>query len=131
MDFSFIDPNVSITTNVFVIIANIINLIYNIPQMYKTWKTKSTKDFSLTFIVMRIIGNTIWIAYAIEISSFLMLLNNSVTVFSSIFIFYYKAKELYEERKKNKSFELENVIQNEIEINNINSKDTDKDKLIE
>jgi len=131
MDFSFVDPNVSITTNVFVVIANIINLFYNIPQMYKTWKTKSTKDFSLTFIVMRIIGNTIWIAYAIEISSFLMLLNNCVTVFSSIFIFYYKGLELYKERNQNKSFELENVIENEIEINNINIKDTDKDKLIE
>jgi MtN3 and saliva related transmembrane protein len=99
MDFSLLDSNVSLTTNIFVIIANVINLIYNIPQMYKTWQTKSTKDFSTAFLVMRIAGNTIWIAYAIEISSFLMLLNNCVTVFASIFIFYFKAIELNEERK--------------------------------
>jgi len=89
MDFTILDPNVSLTTNIFVIIANIINLIYNIPQMYKTWKTKSTKDFSTTFLVMRISGNIIWVAYAIEISSFLMLLNNCVTVLASVFIFYF------------------------------------------
>lgn len=101
MDFSILDPNVSLTTNIFVIIANIINLFYNIPQMYKTWKTKSTKDFSTTFLVMRIGGNVIWVAYAIEISSFLMLLNNCVTVLASAFIFYFKAKQLYEEKNKN------------------------------
>ena len=101
MDFSILDPNVSLTTNIFVIIANIINLFYNIPQMYKTWKTKSTKDFSTTFLVMRIGGNVIWVAYAIEISSFLMLLNNCVTVLESAFIFYFKAKQLYEEKNKN------------------------------
>jgi uncharacterized protein with PQ loop repeat len=59
MDFSILDPNVSITTNIFVIIANIINLIYNVPQMYKTWKTRSTKDFSASFLIMRIAGNVI------------------------------------------------------------------------
>jgi MtN3 and saliva related transmembrane protein len=99
MDFSILDPNVSLTTNIFVVIANIINLIYNVPQMYKTWKTKSTTDFSTTFLIMRIGGNIIWVAYAIEISSFLMLLNNCVTVIASIFIFYFKAQELYNERK--------------------------------
>lgn len=99
MDFSIFDPNVSLTTNIFVIIANIINLIYNIPQMYKTWKTKSTKDFSTSFIVLRVAGNIIWVAYAIEISSFLMLVNNCVTVLASTFIFYFKAHELLNEKK--------------------------------
>lgn len=98
MDFSILDPNVSLTTNIFVIVANIINLIYNIPQMYKTWKTKSTKDFSTYFLVLRIAGNVIWVAYAIEISSFLMLLNNCVTVLASTFIFYFKAQELLNQK---------------------------------
>lgn len=122
MDFTILDPNVSLTTNIFVIIANIINLIYNIPQMYKTWKTKSTKDFSTTFLVMRISGNIIWVAYAIEISSFLMLLNNCVTVLASVFIFYFKGKELYKERNQHK---LINEQINEIK------QESDKNKLIE
>ena len=48
---------------------------------------------------MRITGNIIWVAYAIEISSFLMLLNNCVTVLASVFIFYFKAYEIHKERK--------------------------------
>jgi len=80
MQFDIIDHNVSTTTNVFLVIANIINLFYNIPQMYKTYKCKSTKDFSSLFLLLRILGNLIWVEYAIEINSMLMLINNIVTV---------------------------------------------------
>lgn len=83
MKFSFIDHNVSTTMNVFIVIANIINLVYNIPQVVKTWKSKSTNDFSGWFLSLRFIGNTIWIAYAIELDSLLMLINNIVTVLAS------------------------------------------------
>jgi len=132
MDFSILDPNVSLTTNIFVIIANIINLIYNIPQMYRTWKTRSTKDFSTTFLVMRITGNVIWVAYAIEISSFLMLLNNCVTVLASVFIFYFKAHEIHKERKSKQKFIIEENIDriNEENIDRINEL-VDKEKLID
>jgi len=99
MQLTLLDQNVSITMNVFLSIANIINLIYNIPQVIKTYKTKSTKDFSSWFIFLRILGNIIWIVYAIEIDSLQMLINNCVTVFASIFIGYYKGLEIYRERK--------------------------------
>ena len=116
MRFKILDPNVSTTMNGFIIVANIINLIYNIPQMIKTYKTKSTRDFSATFIVLRIVGNLIWVGYSVEIDSFLMLINNLVTVIASIFIGYYKTKEMYYDYYKNKSYvvstldEKDNVI---------------------
>jgi uncharacterized protein with PQ loop repeat len=93
------DKNVNLTMNVFLIIANIINLVYNVPQVIKTCKTKSTKDFSGWFISLRIIGNVIWIAYAIEVNSLLMLINNIVTVFSSIVIGYYMIRDMYNKYK--------------------------------
>jgi len=137
MDFSILDPNVSLTTNIFVVIANVINLFYNIPQMYKTWKTKSTTDFSTTFLIMRIAGNVIWVAYAIEISSFLMLLNNCVTVIASAFIFYFKAQELYNEYKKNQ-YEIQLINDNDEkdvikyeEEKKVIIEMSDKEKLIE
>jgi uncharacterized protein with PQ loop repeat len=80
-------------------VANIINLTYNIPQVWKTFKTKSTGDFSETFLVMRILGNMIWIGYAIEINSMLMLINNMVVIFSTIFLGYYKVLEIIKKRK--------------------------------
>ena len=98
MDFSIFDDKVSVTMNVFLVIGNIINFVYNIPQVIKTYKTKSTKDFSPTFLFMRVIGNCIWLAYSIELQQFLFMLSNVVSVIAAIFISYYKIVELYQER---------------------------------
>jgi len=84
--------------NVFLVIGNIINLLYNIPQVIKTYKIKSTKDFSSTFLFMRVIGNCIWLAYSIELQQFLFMIANIVSLFSSIFISYYKVIEIHHAR---------------------------------
>ncbi len=99
MKFKILDDNVSTTMNVFLVIANILNLVYNIPQMVKTYKTKSTGDFSEWFLLLRIVGNTIWIGYAVEIDSMLVLINNLVTVLASIFIGFYKVNEIINKRR--------------------------------
>lgn len=98
MQFDLVEPKVSPTMNGFLILANIINIVYNIPQMAQTYKTKSTKDFNIWFIVLRIIGNCIWMMYAIEVNSLLMLINNSVTVSASLFLGYYKWLEYLESK---------------------------------
>ena len=98
MDFSIFDDKVSTTMNVFLVIGNIINFVYNIPQVIKTYKTKSTKDFSPTFLFMRVVGNCIWLAYSIELQQFLFMLSNVVSVIAAIFISYYKVVELYDDR---------------------------------
>ncbi len=92
------DNNVSLTMNIFIIIANIINIVYNIPQMVKTYKSKSTKDLSSWFLFLRIIGNSIWIGYAIEVDNMMILINTCITVFASLFIGYYKVLELNRDR---------------------------------
>ena len=94
MHFTILDPNVGPTMNVFLVLANIINLIYNIPQMVKTYQTKSTRDFSAWFLFLRVVGNLIWVAYAIELNSLLFLLNNIVTVLASLFVGFYKVREM-------------------------------------
>jgi MtN3 and saliva related transmembrane protein len=121
MQFDILDPNVSLTTNVFLVIANIINLFYNIPQMYRTYKCKSTKDFSTMFLLFRFIGNVIWVEYAVALGSFLMLLNNIVTVVSTLFIGYYKIKEIHAERQLYKKqinidVNVENGTEDKIEL---------------
>ena len=95
MQFDIIDPNVNLTMNIFMIIANILNIAYNVPQMIKTYKRKTTGDISGWFLLLRFIGNLIWITYSIEIGSMLMLINNLITVISSGFIGYYKIVEIY------------------------------------
>jgi len=111
MTFTFrvLDSNVSLATNVFLVIANIINILYNIPQVIKTYKCKSTRDFSSWFLFLRVFGNIIWVVYAIEVSSFQMLLNNVVTVLSSLFICYYKINEIIYDYKIAKKQKLEGI----------------------
>lgn len=99
MKFELMDPNVPLGMNIMLIVANVINLVYNIPQMVQTYKTKSTRDFSGWFLSLRVIGNLIWVIYAIYIANLLMLINNTVTVGASIFVGYYKCVELYNDRK--------------------------------
>jgi MtN3 and saliva related transmembrane protein len=98
MQLDILDQNVSVTMNVFLIIANILNLVYNIPQMVQTYRTKTTRDFSTTFLLMRVVGNIIWVVYSVEIGSVLFLINNVVTVVASLFIGYYKVCEIIQLR---------------------------------
>ncbi len=62
--------------------------------MVKTYQTKSTRDFSAWFLFLRVVGNLIWVAYAIELDSLLFLLNNIVTVLASLFVGFYKVREM-------------------------------------
>jgi uncharacterized protein with PQ loop repeat len=118
MHFHIFDENVSTSMNVFLVIGNIINLIYNIPQMVKTYKSKTTGDFSSTFLFMRVVGNSIWLAYSLELNEFLFIVSNVVSVFSSVFISYYKVLELYKTRHNDEtSTEFdEKLINNHTEI---------------
>ena len=96
MQFEILDPNVSFAMNIAIVIANVLNVVYNVPQMYRTYKRKSTRDISGWFLSLRVFANALWVWYAIEIDSLLMLINNTVTVASSIFVGYYKVNELKE-----------------------------------
>ena len=124
MGTTFIDENVSTSMNAFLIVANIINIIYNIPQVMKTYKTKSTKDFSGWFIFMRIFGNTIWFVYSVEINNIQMIINNIITVLSSLFLGYYKCLEYKDDYLiLNNSFKENSlndslIVENEDYINN-------------
>ena len=73
MEIKILDPNVNLTMNIFIIIGNIITVFQNVPQVIKTYKVKSTRDFSSIFLFMRIAACFIWGAYSIEINSLLML----------------------------------------------------------
>lgn len=86
MQIDILDKNVSLTMNIFLIIANVINIIYNIPQMYRTYKTGTTRDLSGMTQILRFICGTIWMVYGIEINSFMLFLCNIPTIMSSIFL---------------------------------------------
>ena len=125
MGTTFIDENVSSSMNAFLIIANIINIIYNVPQVMKTYKTKSTKDFSGWFIFMRIFGNTIWFVYSIEINNIQMIINNIITVLSSVLLGYYKCFEY----KNDYLISQENSLTDSLIIDENNINNTSNSKI--
>jgi uncharacterized protein with PQ loop repeat len=126
MNFSVFDDSVSYTMNVFLIIGNIINLVYNVPQMVKTYKIKSTRDFSSTFLFLRVVGNSIWLAYSIELNTFLFLLCNIVSVGASVFISYYKVMDMLKDYKTKHYLKLHDEMDaNEMDANEMDANEMD------
>ena len=62
------------------------------PQAVKVWKTKSTKDISLSMFIIFTIGVFAWLAYGIIISNLPLIFANAVTLTLSLFILVYKLK---------------------------------------
>ncbi len=50
-----------------------------VPQVYKTWKEKSTKDISLTMYTVLFIGVVLWLIYGLNIQSLPVIFANTVT----------------------------------------------------
>ena len=63
-----------------------------VPQAYKTWKTKSAGNISLTMYIAMFIGIILWLIYGIHLNSLAMILANSVTAVLTIIIISFKLK---------------------------------------
>ncbi|WP_190810024.1 SemiSWEET family sugar transporter [Flagellimonas sp. S3867] len=50
-----------------------------VPQVYKTWKDKSTKDISLTMYLVFLLGTFLWLYYGIQYESLAIILANVIT----------------------------------------------------
>ena len=50
-----------------------------VPQVYKAFKNKSTKDVSLTMYTVLLVGTLLWLVYGINIQSMSVILANSIT----------------------------------------------------
>ena len=59
--------------------AAFLTTIAFLPQLYKTWKTKSAEDVSLIMLILFITGLICWIIYGIKINSVPILLANIIT----------------------------------------------------
>tara|TARA_R110002167_G_scaffold261316_9_gene467803 strand:- start:1331 stop:1585 length:255 start_codon:yes stop_codon:yes gene_type:complete len=50
-----------------------------VPQVYKTWNDKSTKDISLTMYSVMLLGILLWFVYGLLIESLPVALANGIT----------------------------------------------------
>ena len=62
------------------------------PQVYKTWKTKSTEGLSLTMYLVFLAGVILWLIYGIYLKSSPMIIANLVTAILSLYLIVMKIK---------------------------------------
>lgn len=57
-----------------------------LPQMLKTWQTKSAKDVSFVMLICFNLGIVLWLIYGIYLSALPIILANAVTLFFNLII---------------------------------------------
>ncbi|MGV0102067.1 MtN3 and saliva related transmembrane protein [Nostoc sp. DSM 114160] len=72
--------------------AATITTISFLPQMFKTWQTKSAKDVSLVTLITFISGIFLWLIYGIYLQSLPIILANAVTLIFNLIILWLKIK---------------------------------------
>ena len=65
--------------DLFGFLAALLTTIAFMPQLYKTWQTKSADDVSLVMLILFITGLFCWIIYGSKIHSIPILVANIVT----------------------------------------------------
>jgi MtN3 and saliva related transmembrane protein len=66
------------------IIAGALSCTTFLPQVIKTWKSKSTKDVSLVMFLIASAGTTLWLVYGVLIHSISIIGTNIVVLFFSL-----------------------------------------------
>ena len=63
-----------------------------VPQVYKTWKTKSVDELSLTMYLVFFTGIVLWVIYGIFINSLSIILANTITGLLVLLLIFFKLK---------------------------------------
>jgi len=74
------------------VIAAILTTSAFVPQVYKTWKSKSAKELSLTMYLVLFTGIVLWFIYGYVIESFAIKLANIITGLLVLMLIYFKLK---------------------------------------
>ena len=84
------NPNVELFMTILVNIGNVLSIIYNIPQMWRTHKLKKADDISSYFLWMRLSAGIIWSIYCIYYQMWYVIISWTTTIVSTTQILYYK-----------------------------------------
>ena len=73
-------------------LAGLLVAISLVPQVVKSWRTKSTKDISLGWTVIYIAGLLLWVVYSLGIGSWPLFITNNIELALAIFLLAMKLK---------------------------------------
>lgn len=72
--------------------AGSLTTISFLPQVIKTWKSRSAKDLSLVMFSLFCTGIFLWLIYGLLIHSWPVILSNTFTLVLSLTILFFKLK---------------------------------------
>ncbi|HOB23603.1 MAG TPA: SemiSWEET family transporter [Kaistella sp.] len=72
------------------LIGGFLSCITFVPQIFKTWKSKSVEDISVHTFLIVLASTIIWIAYGIFKDSISVILTNIVVFFTAIVMLWMK-----------------------------------------
>ena len=84
------NPNVELFMTILVNIGNVLSILYNVPQMWRTHKLKKADDISSHFLWMRLSAGIIWSIYCIYYRMWYVIISWTTTIISTTQILYYK-----------------------------------------
>ena len=61
-----------------------------VPQVYKTWQTKSAGDLSLTMLFIVLLSCIVWLVYAFSLMLLPVIIANSIIGVLSVMLIYFK-----------------------------------------
>lgn len=73
-------------------IAGTLVAISVLPQVLKSWKTKSTKDIALSWSVINLAGQILWIVYGFLIASYSLVIMSGITLLMNVSMIFLKLK---------------------------------------
>jgi MtN3 and saliva related transmembrane protein len=77
---------------VFGFIGTILSTVAFLPQVIRAWKTKETKDLSMSSFLLIGTGSIFWFLYGVLINELPIIIANGIIVFSAFSIVYLKHK---------------------------------------
>lgn len=73
-------------------IAAILTTCAYLPQVYKTWKLKSTEGVSFSMYAVMFTGVSLWLVYGITLNSLPIIMANMITAILLLFVIVLKVK---------------------------------------
>ena len=73
-------------------IAGLFIAISVLPQVIKSWRTKSTKDIALLWSILNSVGQSLWLVYGLAVHSLSLVIMTSITLLFNLSMFFLKLK---------------------------------------
>ncbi len=74
------------------LVAAVLTTASFVPQVYKTWKSKSADSLSLTMYLVFFVGIILWLIYGIHLNSLSMIIANSITSVLALLLIIFKLR---------------------------------------